>query len=38
MAFEEDRHDIGINVIHYTGKLRKRLILVLDCVTPHDFE
>lgn len=35
IALEEYARDAR-NVI-YTGKTRKRLILVLDCVTPHPF-
>lgn len=38
MAFEEDHGDLLTNDIYYTGKVRKRLVLVLDCVTAHDFE
>lgn len=38
MAHEEVVADNGNNNNFYTGALRKRLILVLDCVTPHDFE
>lgn len=38
MAFEEDQNDSLSNDIYYTGKVRKRLVLVLDCVTAHDFE
>lgn len=38
MAFEEEHGDSMTNDIYYTGKVRKRLVLVLDCVTAHDFE
>lgn len=38
MAHEEVVAENGNNNNFYTGTLRKRLILVLDCVTPHDFE
>lgn len=38
MAYEEDQLNSLNNDIYYTGKVRKRLILVLDCVTAHDFE
>lgn len=38
MAYEEVVAESGSNSNYFTGALRKRLILVLDCVTPHDFE
>lgn len=38
MAYEEVVADSCSNNNFYTGALRKRLILVLDCVAPHDFE
>lgn len=38
MAFEEVQADSFSNNNYFTGGLRKRLVLVLDCVTPHDFE
>lgn len=38
VAHEEVLAENGSNNNFYTGGLRKRLILVLDCVTPHDFE
>lgn len=37
MAYEEDRFSSSDQVSVYTGKVRKRLILVLDSVTAHDF-
>ncbi|XP_031626741.1 serine/threonine-protein kinase 40-like [Contarinia nasturtii] len=38
VAHEEVLADNGSNNNFYTGSMRKRLILVLDCVTPHDFD
>lgn len=38
MAHEEVMADNFSNNNFYTGSMRKRLILVLDCVTAHDFE
>lgn len=37
MAYEEDRFASADQVSFYTGKVRKRLILVLDSVTAHEF-
>ncbi len=34
-AFEE--RVSGQGQLEYTGRLKKRLILVLDCLVPHDF-
>lgn len=38
MAYEEVQAENFTNNNFFTGGLRKRLVLVLDCVTPHDFE
>lgn len=38
MAYEEMPAENFTNNNFFTGGLRKRLVLVLDCVTPHDFE
>lgn len=38
MAHEEILAENGSNNNYFTGALRKRLILVLDCVSPHDLE
>lgn len=36
-AYEEDRFLKNPRASTYTGHIRRRLVLVLDCVTPHEF-
>lgn len=37
LAYEEDRFLKNPRASTYTGHIRRRLVLVLDCVTPHEF-
>ncbi|KAJ6645938.1 Serine/threonine-protein kinase 40 [Pseudolycoriella hygida] len=37
IAYEEDRGVNSIPIPRYTGKLKKRLVFILDCVTPHEY-